>query len=113
MTIAADVAKLGNYDSTDITNMVAESYLGISLHMGVTQVEGADTNIDQIAKQYAVYLLDRLEIQRRAKIDSTVKVPPLMTQDIIELIAGQAQTVNQEWQVDSSPPDPPLHWRDC
>ena len=113
MTIAADILTLGEYDTTDTTNAVAQAIKTVSLYMGKIVTEDEDEDIDEVIKQYAVYLLDRLLIQRRAQIYADVVVPPLITKEHIDLIKSMIQSENLDWSIDPSVPKPPLHWRNC
>lgn len=86
MTLATEIAKLGSYNSTDITNCVSEGLDLISLYYGSTYTEDTDEDWDRIAKVQIIHLLDRLAIQRRALSDTTVSVPPLISPEIHSLI---------------------------
>ena len=100
MTLATDLATLGVYDSTDITNMVGQAYDILSLHYGSTLAEDTDEDWDRIAKIYAIHLLDRLALQKKSLVDPSVSVPPLMTDDIRKLINQmQLEPVDEETKV--------------
>lgn len=86
MTLATDIATLGTYDSTDITNMVIQGLDLISVYFGSTYTENADEDWDRIAKIQIIWLLDRMALQRRAIGDHTIVVPPLISPEIHTLI---------------------------
>lgn len=86
MTVAADIAALGDYNSTKITNIVAVTFKQLSLYAGEPIAETEDEDWDTIAVNYGIYLLDRQTIQERAKTEPTLTVPPIMPDFIQELI---------------------------
>ena len=120
MTIADDIAKLGDYHADDVTNAVAEAYDQLYIFYGSALVEGADLAWDKIAKTFSIHIVDRMQLQRRAGRDPTIEVPQLVPSIILRLIkelkATASVNVNPSLKMDMeyTPPDANHgeHWRD-
>ena len=120
MTIAADIAKLGNYDDEDIGNHVTQAFKLLRIFFGGTLVEDQDENWDVIATNQAIYLLDRTQLQRGARQDPTIIVPPLLANSTVKMIeelravAAASTTPEVKVTTDSQPPktNQGEHWSD-
>jgi len=118
--IAISIGNLGKYDSTDVTDLVAEALDLLSMYFGSTLTEDLDDNWNRITKVYATYLLDRKDIKNSALTDPTIIVPTLLPKSITDLvdniIASATRGTNPETKFHGEHRPPQTrngeHWRD-
>ena len=75
MTIAADILKMGNYHTTTVTNMVAESIKQITMLNNAAVLEDDSVAMNTLIKNFAIYLLDRAQHQRNQNNEILPVIP--------------------------------------
>ena len=86
MTIATEIATITSYDTvSDIPNAVTEATSFCLLH---------DTDHDEVIKSAALWLLNRMVLERQSIGDPTVIVPDIsLLHDLIESLIPDRKSV--------------------
>lgn len=90
MTIQADILLATPYTDTDtIDKMILIAFDEITRILKTTKVEGDDTQLDHIARSYAIHLLNRKRLEQAAMNDPTIEVPEMLPKEIEAQIRAQ------------------------